>query len=538
MATSKRDELRRLYENELFEFAKYVNPQYMYGDVHEEVFNWLQEDHDDESLYDILNKLLLLPRGHLKSHCLATYVAWRLTREPWYTFVYLTAGDDLATVQMSAIKSILTSSQYKLLWPNHINAEEAKRAKWSTREINLDHPERKKRRIRDYSVIIKTLGSSATGLHADELIMDDVVVPTNAYTEAGRKLVEQSVSDFASVKNTGARTKCGGTRYDEKDVYQSFIDATFPVVDRKTGEVIAEQKLWQVFEKEVEDSGDGTGSYIWPRMQSPYDEKFYGFDPQELAIKKAEYVSQGHYAQFYSQYYNDTDRTGKEKIDRDSFRYIRRKYLQRIGNSFYAFGKRLEIIAAMDCAWTDDTGNATRDRKAKKPDYTAIVAIGMDEDGFYYVLDVIQFRTSQLSKYYNELIKVCNRWCIRKAYIETNSAGKLIKQEVDKKIRDNGDRVATYGKPRSKSDGTKEERWALILDPKYEAKLVYHARCMFIHEAENQIKKARPKYDDIKDAITLGFENVKKPSNRGGSGRVGFGKGQTQTANSRFGGRR
>ena len=536
MATSKREELRKLYENDLFEFAKYVNPHYLYGDVHEEVYSWLQEEHKDDSIFEILNKLLLLPRGHLKSHCLATYVCWRLTREPWYTFVYLTAGDDLATVQMAAIKAILTSSQYALLWPDHVKKEEAKRDKWSTREINLDHKSRKERRVRDYSVIIKTLGSSATGLHCDELILDDIVVPQNAYTEAGRKLVEQSVSDFASVKSPGARTKCGGTRYDEKDIYQSFIEATFPVVDRITGEVITEQKLWDIFERQVEDEGDGTGTYIWPRTQSPYDEKFYGFDPQELAIKKAEYVLTGHYAQFYSQYYNDTDRTGKEKIDRDSFRYLHRKHLQKIGDSWYAFGKRLEIIAAMDCAWTDDTGNASRDRKAKKPDFTAIVAVGMDEDGFYYVLDVIQFRTSQLRRYYNELMKICNRWNIRKAHIETNAAGKLIKQEVDRMIKDNGDRVVTYGKPRGRSDGSKEERWALILEPKYEAKQVYHVRCMHIHEAENQLKKARPKHDDIKDAITLAFENAKKPTGRSGN-RVGFGKGQ-QTANSRFGGRR
>lgn len=543
MAKSKREELQKLYENDLFAFAKYVNPHYLYGDVHEEVFNWLQDEYNSTSTYQLLNKLLLLPRGHLKSHCIATYVAWRLTREPWYTFVYLCAGEDLATVQMKAIKAILTSSQHRLLWPKHIKVDEAKRDKWSTREINLDHPERAKRRVRDYSVIIKTLGSSATGLHADELIMDDIVVPTNAYTEAGRKLVDQSVSDFASVKNTGARTKACGTRYDEKDAYASFIEATFPVVDRTTGEIIKLEKLWDVFERQVEDVGDGSGKYIWPRMESPFEEgvagehKFYGWDAQELAIKKAEYITQGHLAQFYSQYYNDTNRSGNEKIGRDSFRYIKQKHLQQVGDRHFAFGKLLEIIIAMDCAWTDDTGNIGQRRNGKRPDFTALVALGTDEDDFLYVLDCNQFRTSSFRKYYAELLKMARRWNVRKVYIETNSAGKLIKQEIDKLIQTNGDRITTYGKPRGKADGSKEERWSLILEPKYEAKCVYHVRSLYIHELEDQIKKARPKFDDFKDALTLAIENSKRPG-KYTVGRASIGKGRIHTANSRFGGRR
>lgn len=51
-----------------------MNPGYMYGDIHKEIFTWMQ----DYSLYNEKdehsgNKLIMLPRAHLKSHMVATW---------------------------------------------------------------------------------------------------------------------------------------------------------------------------------------------------------------------------------------------------------------------------------------------------------------------------------------------------------------------------------------------------------------------------------------------------------------------------------
>lgn len=526
MDDDKRKELRLYYEASLFTFAKYINPHYAYGDLHEIVFHWLQNEKG------FLNLLLLLPRGHLKSHCIAVYCAWRLAKMPWWTMVYLTAGDDLAQVQMSSIKAMLTSKQFQLLWPDHVNAEESKREKWATREINLDHPSRQERSVRDFSLIIKTLGSSATGLHCDELIMDDILVPQNAYTDAGRKLVSQSVADFTSVKNTGAMTKACGTRYTENDIYNSFMEATYDLLDEKTGEIISSEKLWNVFEQKVEDAGNGTGNFLWPRIQSK-NGSWYGWDQQILAIKKAEYIQAGERAQFFAQYYNDPNDPGSDRVTNDSFQYIRSKAITISGNQVYAFGRKLEVIGAMDCAWSDDTGMQL---KKKGSDWTAIIVLGMDSEGFYYVLDILQFRTSKFTVYYKKLIQLHDTWKFRKVYIETNSAGKLIKQEIDSLIKENEKAIITFGKARGKNDGSKQERWSIVLEPKYEAKLVYHRRCGYVHELEDQLKKQRPKFDDIKDALTVGMENIKKPKLR--DIRASNANAEIPVANKRFGGRR
>jgi len=67
-------EVRERALSDLFFFAKLVNQGYVYGQVHKEIFEWLQEytlTSNDEELTS--NKLIMLPRAHLKSHMVATW---------------------------------------------------------------------------------------------------------------------------------------------------------------------------------------------------------------------------------------------------------------------------------------------------------------------------------------------------------------------------------------------------------------------------------------------------------------------------------
>ncbi len=49
-------DLKEAAEADLFTFAQLVNPLRVYGDIHKEVFQWLQGD-------NVSNQLLLLPRA-------------------------------------------------------------------------------------------------------------------------------------------------------------------------------------------------------------------------------------------------------------------------------------------------------------------------------------------------------------------------------------------------------------------------------------------------------------------------------------------
>ena len=88
LMTDKVKEARERAESDLSYFAQLVNPGYMYGSIHQEIFRWMQ----DYALFgrgneQTSNKLVMLPRAHLKSHMVATWCAWIITRHPEVTIL-------------------------------------------------------------------------------------------------------------------------------------------------------------------------------------------------------------------------------------------------------------------------------------------------------------------------------------------------------------------------------------------------------------------------------------------------------------------
>lgn len=167
-------QIRETAKNDLFFFARLVNPGYVYGDIHKQLFQWMQS----YSLYgkgdDLTsNKLIMLPRAHLKSHMVATWCAWLITRHPEVTILYVSATAELAETQLFAIQNILASTVYQRYYPEYVNPQEGMRERWSQRKISIDHIIRKKEGIRDATVSTAGLTTNTTGWHADVIVADD-----------------------------------------------------------------------------------------------------------------------------------------------------------------------------------------------------------------------------------------------------------------------------------------------------------------------------------------------------------------------------
>ncbi len=129
---------------DLYFFASLVNPGYMYGQIHRDLYRWMQNYNlfgQEEDLTS--NKLIMLPRAHLKSHMVATWCAWIVTRHPEITILYISATAELAETQLYAIQNILGSSQYMRYFPEYIHPQEGKREKWSVKKMSVDHAKRK-----------------------------------------------------------------------------------------------------------------------------------------------------------------------------------------------------------------------------------------------------------------------------------------------------------------------------------------------------------------------------------------------------------
>lgn len=468
-------------ENSLEAFINLIHPKRMLGNIHREVINWWTRA-------DAKNhQLLLLPRDHMKSALIAYRVAWELTRDPTLRVLYISSTSNLATKQLKFIKDIFTSDVYRLYWPDMVNKEEAKREKWTEREISLDHPKRKEWAIRDPSIWTAGLTTNIVGMHCDIAVLDDVVVSNNAYQEETRNKIKDQYSLLSSIETVNAREWVVGTRYHPKDLYSSLREMEIDEYD-ELGNICKSEPLFEDKEYPVESLGDGTGEFIWPRTQSP-DGKWFGFNSEELAKKRAQYLNKIH---FRAQYYNDPNDADSAPISRSLFQYYDPNFLTRRDGHWSFKGQRLNVVAAVDFAYS--TG--------KKSDSTSIVVIGVDGQMNYYVLDIDRFKTDKMSDYFQRIFKLYEKWGFRKIRAEVSVAQQVIVKDLKESyIRPMGLSLVVDEYRPSRWQGSKDERIMAVLEPKYANHQIWHYPGGNCQVLEEELIFTNPAHDDVKDAL-------------------------------------
>lgn len=479
---------------DLFFFANLVNKGYMYGSIHKEIFQWMQ----DYTLFQegqglTSNKLIMLPRAHLKSHMVATWVAWIMLRHPEVTILYISATAELAITQLYAIKNIIGGTTFTRYFPEYTNPQEGKREKWTSFKVSLDHPYRKREGIRDYTVATAGLTTNTTGWHADIVVSDDLVVPENAYTEDGREGVSKKASQFTSIRNAGGFTMACGTRYHPSDIYATWKNQTYDVYDNQ-GELVGKEPVWDVKEFAVEDNG----IFIWPRAVRP-DGKAFGFNWNVLARIKAEYED---IVQYFAQYYNNPNDPSSDRISRDKFQYLNRRLLKKEGSNWFYNGKRLNIYAAVDFAFSLNKG----------ADWSAIVVVGVDSDKNYYVLDIDRFKTKKTIVYFEHIAELHSKWNFKKLRAEVTMAQDVIVEAVKDFIKSKGTNLPIDAYRPSRHEGSKEERIAAALEHRYDNLQVWHFEGGYTPVLEEELVQARPAHDDIKDALACAVSIAVAPA--------------------------
>lgn len=509
-------EVRERALSDLFFFAKLVNPGYMYGEVHREIFRWMQEyglfgQAEDQTS----NKLIMLPRAHLKSHMVATWCTWIIARHPEVTMLYVSATAGLADTQLYAIKNILASTVFTRYFPEYIHPQEGKREKWSSTMISVDHVKRRTEGIRDATISTAGLTTNTTGWHADIIVADDLVVPENAYTEDGRDSVAKKASQFTSIRNAGGFTMACGTRYHPTDIYATWKGQKYEVFDDE-GFKVDELPVWEIKEYAVEKDG----LYIWPRTVRD-DGKAFGFDQRVLARIRAEYVDR---VQFFAQYYNDPNDPGSDRINRDKFQYYNPRLLKKEGSKWFYAGRRLNIYAAVDFAFS----------LSKAADFTAIVVVGIDHEGSVYVLDIDRFKSDKTLEYFEHIKSLHSRWVFNKLRAEVTVAQKVIVNAIKDYVKRDGLKLSVEEFRPSRAEGSKEERIAAALEHLYDDYKVWHLEGGWTAVLEEELVLARPAHDDIKDCLASAVEIATPPSRGVSSGIQDFFSASTQK--SRFGG--
>jgi hypothetical protein len=486
------EEIKAAAEADLSVFIRLVSPLSVMGAVHDDLCRWMTREEGKQQ------QLILLPRDHQKSRMVAFRVAWWLTKHPDHRVLYISATANLAEKQLKFIKDIFTSKIYMRYWPEMVNLEEDKRERWTNNEISLDHPLRKSEGVRDPSIFTAGLTTSITGLHCDVTVLDDVVVPENAYTREGREKVKSQYSLLASIQGADAQEWVVGTRYHPKDLYNDLLGMQEEIYD-KDGEVTDYEPIYEKFERQVEDIGDGTGEFCWPRQQRA-DGKWFGFDRQILARKRGKYLDR---TQFYAQYYNNPNNPEGSGIAVDKFQYYDRKFLTRTNGSWYYRDKKLNVFAAIDFAYS----------LTKRADSTTLVVVGIDASSNYYVLDIERFKTDKIREYYEAILRMHVKWDFRKLRAETTAAQKAIVKELKfSYIRENGLALSIDEHTPTKHQGSKEERIKSILEPRYDNLAMWHYQGGNCQMLEDELSVENPAHDDIKDALAAVVEIAVPPT--------------------------
>lgn len=492
MQKDQREQIKLLAESDLAAFIRLVHPNRVLGSVHTDLIQWWTRP-DAKS-----HQLTLLPRDHQKSALVGYRVAHAITVNPAIRILYISSTANLATKQLKFIKDILTSDIYRFYWPEMVKPEEGKREKWTEGEMSVDHPLRKEENVRDPTVFTAGLTTNIAGMHCDVTVMDDVVVIDNAYTEEARAKVKQQYSLLSSIEGTDSRQWIVGTRYHPKDLYNDLQEISIPEYSNE-GEQVGENPLYEVFQKQVESRGDGTGEFLWPRQQRR-DGKWFGFDQDILAKKRGQYLDK---VQFRAQYYNDPNDPEGGAISSDCFQYYDKKFLKNSNGYWYFQDRRLNIYAAVDFAYS----------LSKKSDYSAIAVVGVDGQGNYYVLEIDRFKASFPSDYFKHILALHTRWDIRRLRAECTAAQQVIVNSLKSDyIRPQGLSLSIEEVKPTRNEGNKEERIEAVLENKYRNRQIWHYKDGNCQILEEELILQHPAHDDMKDALAMAIASCQIPT--------------------------
>lgn len=169
-------------------------------------------------LRGILDKAVLIPRGHLKSAlCTELFTLWKMIRDPADRHQINSAKQPLARKFMGAIKFHFEKNDaFKALY-GHLKPDKRDSA-WNADFIQLNSDAR---RGKDPTLEVVGLGSDSTGTHYDDIMFDDLVTMKNTGGEMTEKTNEQ-IMMLNAIRDPGSTLLDIGTPYEEGDGHSLF----------------------------------------------------------------------------------------------------------------------------------------------------------------------------------------------------------------------------------------------------------------------------------------------------------------------------
>jgi phage terminase large subunit-like protein len=193
------------------------------------------------------------------------------------------------------------------------------------------------------------------------------------------------------------------------------------------------------------------------------------------------------------------------RVSREKFQYFEPKFLSHEGGGWFYKDRKLNVFASVDFAYSIK----------KTSDYTAIVVVGVDRDNNIYVLDIDRFKTDRISEYFQHIFDLHKKWEFKKLGAETTAAQKAIVQALKESyIKPYGLYLSIDELTHSSRQGSKQERMAAVLEPRYDNMAVWHYRGGECQTLEDELVAQHPPHDDCMDALAAAISISVAPMGR------------------------
>lgn len=415
-------------------------------------WDWIHDDMEKFVNRKSIRKLMLVPRGHLKTAMITKgFTIQSILRNPNTRILIANQVWDKSREMLYEIKQMLTD---KSSLPQIFGSFVSER--WREDDIVV--------RQRSRALAAPTIGTSGveaelTSSHYDIIILDDLQGEKNFQTAEQREKVKRYYRSMIDLIEPGGLIIVIGTRWHLDDVYQYIMDNESDYYDITVRQVVENGKI--IFPKKFNKQFDPK-TKSWQSVTEP-------------CMDYIDYLKKRPSEEFSSQYMN-------QPIDAEN-QVFKKEYFK----TYTERPPRLFVSMTIDPAISEK----------QSADYFAINVSGMDEGYKIYVLDTLKGHW-KVAESIDNIFTMYQKWHPSVVGLETIAYQKALKSWLEEKQRERGVFFPITELKRNTNE-SKEFR-IKALEPFYRDGLVFHAPWMKgLEEELLQFPKGR--HDDEIDAL-------------------------------------
>lgn len=496
----------------------------------------------------ILRRMMLVPRGHLKTTLVEAYILWRIYRNPDIRILVLTATKDLALLIVKHCKQLLEDEQLgQDVWNNRPHYRTAlipsmdrgmtyRRRRQQRRELIEDNTETEaadKKIIwradalqvirpmyaKEPTLMAASTNTNITGMHFDLIICDDIINEDLTNSPEKIQKTQDWAEDLEFILDPDRSVAMGGLgAYEIKEIIggeKVVIGTRYAKGDYY--EYIEENKTrlgYATFHRNIYKNGvDDSDGYLW---EAKFNARYVERLRERISTRK-----------FGSQYLNTIITAEEQILDRDKINYYAPSSVERDYGTVRIHTddgrKDLKPFLVVDPAISQKKG----------ADYSVIMVGAMSAQRDLYILDAYGGHPKPY-ELLHKMFDMMSKWHLKLATVEVVSYQQALVYMAKQLMGEHFPIAINEFRPK----GEKKARIETNLEPLMNREKVYMPSWMAnIKELQEEIYyfPAENVHDDWIDAMSMLVE-VCTPSRDDKRGRALSRRLRTRAVNRKWGG--